>query len=289
MNLIVPVYLNQSYVFDLLAMLKGGLATVTSIKKMSEEGSSHNANLEGGFGLSGALGSLFKVNMSTKIEAGANAAEQKIESEDRVHTPASLLFQLLGELRERDFLKKANDKNLSEGDLVEFECTLSKNPMLESLNVLSKFLDLVEQLSAPAQNAKGRASQKSEITMLRKQLGGILEDLETGETFDLVGKNNSNDINSVITISKEFLSDQEMSNLVEGKFKVMGKIIRNVKNVDSPINLVRKSSLGKAPAVMAELLKAFDSLDSGHDFDLPKAVATIDGPALHILPVAIYV
>ena len=32
-KLIVPVYLNQRLVFDLLAMLQGGISTVTAINK----------------------------------------------------------------------------------------------------------------------------------------------------------------------------------------------------------------------------------------------------------------
>lgn len=50
-RLIVPVYLNQKFVFDLLAMLQGGISTVTTVTESSATTRSEDEKVSAGFGL----------------------------------------------------------------------------------------------------------------------------------------------------------------------------------------------------------------------------------------------
>ena len=63
-NLIVPVYLNQKLVFDLLAMLEGGIATVTGVTRTNEDVDTSESNGRAGFGLGEALSMLMRVDLS---------------------------------------------------------------------------------------------------------------------------------------------------------------------------------------------------------------------------------
>ena len=57
-TLLIPVYLNQRMVFDLVAMLQGGISTVTRVSETSQERSSTERNIGAAFGLSNAFASL---------------------------------------------------------------------------------------------------------------------------------------------------------------------------------------------------------------------------------------
>src|SRR5262245_41265086 len=104
-DLIVPVYLNQRLVFDLVAMLQGGIATVTRVSEAERESERSSSELRGGFGLSQALSSLLKVNLSGKVGAQGEAGTERTSSSDRVHTPASLLFILRNLLMEQGLIR----------------------------------------------------------------------------------------------------------------------------------------------------------------------------------------
>ena len=73
-KLLIPVYLNQRIVFDLLAMLQGGISTVTSVSKTEQSADEKSRKMGGSFGLSQALSSLLKIDLSadaTSTKAGA--------------------------------------------------------------------------------------------------------------------------------------------------------------------------------------------------------------------------
>ncbi len=103
-KLIVPVYLNQRLVFDLLAMMQGGISTVTSVSKTDSSGSSDTDKVKASFGLSQVLSSLLKIDLSGEKENKETTNKVDSISEQRVHTPASLFYQLRAMLLEKKLL-----------------------------------------------------------------------------------------------------------------------------------------------------------------------------------------
>lgn len=57
-DLVIPVYLNQRFVFDLVAMLRGGIATVTRVSESERDVDKVSGEVGGAFGLSQALASV---------------------------------------------------------------------------------------------------------------------------------------------------------------------------------------------------------------------------------------
>jgi hypothetical protein len=79
-----------------------------------------------------------------------------------------------------------------------------------------------------------------------------------------------------------------MANLVEGEFVVIGKVIRVVDQDDS-ISLLRKTAMNVLPdESLSEMFAHFDALSAVQGYQIPKAEWRVHGPAVHILPVAIY-
>ena len=79
-----------------------------------------------------------------------------------------------------------------------------------------------------------------------------------------------------------------MSDLVDGNFRVLGKVIKSV-GEDDKISLLRKTAMSKMPSTV--LMQAFEKMSGlGTDggFNIPEIKWDLKGPAFQIIPVAIY-
>ncbi len=93
-DLIIAVYLNQRIVFDLIAILQDGMSTVTRISSSEETKKSDTQRYGAAFGLSQALSSLLKIDVSGNREKSREGSTGLQKSEERVHTPSSLFQKL---------------------------------------------------------------------------------------------------------------------------------------------------------------------------------------------------
>ena len=282
-KLIVPVYLNQKIVFDLLAMLQDGISTVTAITENSGETSSHKEKLSVGFGLNEALSSLLKVDLSGKQDKNRSKRKGSQKSEERVHTPASLLFNLRNLLIQTKYVKELTENFIpSPGDIIEFEGDLRRNPVIETLDSLLEIMKTTIIFSKDS--PEKIETQKKE----RKKLKKLSDSLKVGNTIDLIAEELISEYKAVITVECDFLNDPLMSDLVDGRFKILGKVIRKV-GEDDAINLLRKSALSKMPPpVLSDLLSIFKQLSSTYQFNLSELQTEIQGPAFQVIPIAIY-
>src|SRR4051812_45831644 len=98
---IIPVYLNQRMVFDLLAMLQDGLSQVARVTTTETDKDALTRGVDATFGVSNAFASLLKIDLSARRSTARETGEERSRSEERVHTPASLLFKLRKMLSER--------------------------------------------------------------------------------------------------------------------------------------------------------------------------------------------
>jgi hypothetical protein len=67
-DLIFPVYINQRAVFDFVATMQDGIATVTRVTVTESEERNSKSELSGSFGLGAAMNNFFKID----AKAGKN-------------------------------------------------------------------------------------------------------------------------------------------------------------------------------------------------------------------------
>lgn len=289
-RLIVPVYLNQKFVFDLLAMLQGGISTVTSVTEASKISRTDGEKVSAGFGLSEALSTLLKIDLSGTRDKSSGNEEANTTSQERVHTPASLFFQLRNALIEKGYLIDGTDEELPKaGDFVEFEGFLKRNPIVETIDSLAEMMDMADVFEQKPQPKKGKPNQISENQKIKQQMVRFSDALKAGSTIDLSSKSLKGGYTAVVTVETSFLNDPLMSDLVDGQFKIIGKVIRSVSDSSDSINLLRKTALSKMPStLMLEALGHLSALGSEEGFSIPELKLEIEGPAIQILPIAIY-
>lgn len=290
-NLIVPVYLNQRIVFDMIAMLQGGIATVTNITMIDQSKDDINAKAGVSFGLSEALSSLLKIKLSGDVSGSSEESAEKKVDEERIHTPASLFFTLRNLLYEKEILKEDEEKfEPNPGDIVEFETTLKRNPIIETMDSFVELIDLATIFSEePQKSGKGKKSGTSENQKIKNQISSFSESLKSGNSIDLTTGELKCKYKTVVTIEIQYLNDPLMSDLVDGTFHVVGKIIRVVPEESDSINLIRKTAMSKMPtSALSKVFSGLSALTVEQGFDLPDLTWEIKGPVIQIIPIAIF-
>lgn len=283
-DLIVPVYLNQRVVFDLVAMLQGGIASVTQVSQSTAESSSVSKEASAEFGLSQALSSLVRVDLSARAGSSTSADSSSTLSEQRIHTPASLFMALRARLRERQYIvADSNDATYQPGDMVEFSAVLRRNPLIETIGSFVEIVDMMQAFSD--RPTKGKA-KPDELSQMKKQMQLFTQTLTNSDTVDLVTDPLESSYRAVVTVERQYLSDPTMSDLVDGTFRVVGKVIRVINAGDEAVSLNRKSAMGKLPPAVLEQFKT--ALADIEDFSLPELEWEVVGPAIHVLPIAVF-
>lgn len=293
-DLVVAVYLNQRLVFDLVAMLQNGIAAVTRLERSETGSETSTSSADAKFSLADAFSSLLKIQLSGAKGAASAATETRVSSEERTHTPASLFGVLRGELAARSLIVDATTKLPAPGDFVEFTSSLKRNPLVEGLDSLR---DLMVLVSAFFDEAKQKQGQKPKSTGREKafdaakislQIKQLSDSLKSGTTQDLVSGKALNSPRSVVTLESQFLIDPSMSDLIDGTFRVLGKVTRVVGSPDQSISLIRKASLNVAPDMLTKLKAMFSNLQVGSGFNVPEMEIDIPGPVFQVIPIAIY-
>lgn len=291
-NLIVPVYLNQRIVFDMIAMLQGGIATITNVTTSDQNKEEVKAMAGASFGLSDVLSSLLKIRLSGDISGTCEENAAKTVGEERVHTPASLFYTLRNLLHEKKHLKAdGGDFEPKPGDIVEFEVKLSRNPLIETMDSIVKLIDLTEVFSdEPPNSGKGRNKKESSSNIkIKNQVSSFSESLKAGNSVDLTSGKLKCGYKAIVTIEIQYLNDPLMSDLVDGTFHVLGKITNVVPDSSETISLIRKTAMSKMPTdLLKDAFGGFSATANDQGFGLPELEYEIQGPVLQIIPIAIF-
>ncbi|MDX6613657.1 MAG: hypothetical protein QOD75_2843 [Blastocatellia bacterium] len=288
-ELIIAVYLNQRIVFDLIAILQDGMSTVTRINSSEETKNADTQRYGAAFGLSQALSSLLKIDVSgdrAKLKEGSSGTQR---SEERVHTPSSLFQKLRSKLLEENKIQVVNAQYTPEpGDIVEFSTSLRRNPLIQVMDTFGQLFDMAMAFDPQPQKG-GHKNKPNEMAKLKSQIGLFSEMLKAGDTVDIVSDNLECGHRAVITLDEEYLNDPTMADLVDGQFQVVGKVIRVIDDSKGSVNLLRKGAVGSMNKQVLETAFAhFNSAAVTASVDVPSIEWEIHGPVIQIIPIAIF-
>jgi hypothetical protein len=290
-RLLIPVYLNQRIVFDLLAMLEGGISHVTRVASAVEETNADERRYGAEFGLSKALASLLSISVSGDRKQARSTGEEVKKEEERIHTPASLFYRLRNRLIDEGQLHRiGDDYSPRVHDLVEFRAAMIRNPIVQTLDSFLSLMTMAAALSAQGSHSRSKRRQpKHDHEPIVKQMEAFRQTLEGGATVDMVAKGIDGKLRAVVTLEIEYLNDPGMADLVDGQFIVVGMVTRTVAAGEGAISLVRRSALNIMPrSNLEDLTPGFGSLSAEQGFNLPEIRWELPGPAFQVIPVAVY-
>lgn len=294
-NLTIPIYLNQQIVFDLLAIIEDGFSQLREVKSTSSDSNTNTSAVGGKIGANSVL-SFLGISLTGSLSGNKKVDSQKATSEEKVHTPASLFSKMRSFLLEHDSLHIINSDSIKNGeirtgDFVEFEGILKKNPMVQTMEILVKVIETFFSFTGQPNTNKNNKHNRNEINenkIILDQMKSVLNDLTQSNAIDfIVDIKGEPNVQAVLSTQIESFKDQNAFELIDGQFKVLGKVIKIVDSKDN-INLLRKTSFGIFDTKMLnDLTVQFEGLKE-HGINIPRLITDVKGPAIQILPIAIF-
>lgn len=294
-QLMIPVYINEKIILDMLAIIEDGFSTVSQVSYTEHKESSSQKSLSGGASTEASLpfwSKLFKIDLQGDISHTGNKENDKNTTKEKVHTNVSLLSKFRGFLIEEDILNTEFDiSKMKIGDFIEIEGELQKNPLIECLDMFNNVFNIVNIFSEePKLGNKTKAKvQKTNEQKIVEQIKQFTDELKNSGTIDFVLSDKNGEV--VLSAQEQYLSNDNISEIIGGRFKVLGKVISVYKDSGKNISLLRKTPLSIfSEDMLNEMLSGFQNIDEEQQkqFILPKLKTKIDSPAIIVIPIAIY-
>ncbi len=202
------------------------------------------------------------------------------------------VYKVLQLLVQKSALEKDSEKYKPKpGDFVEFHSSLKRNPIIETMEGLSEMMGLASTFSQSTSKPSkgGKRTEPDQTQVVRKQIATFTDTLKAGGTLDLITPPLQSSHRCVVTLESQYLNDPSLSDLVEGTFRVIGKVIRVVGEGEGSVSLIRKTALAQMPrATLEEAFGRLAGLSETKGFRFPTLAWEIDGPVIQLLPVAIF-
>lgn len=292
-QLIIPVYLNEKTVLDMLAIIEDGFSMVSEVTSSNQDASSNTGKLSGGISTKAILDKLLKIQLEGSFQKDKSTTSEVDTKLEKVHTNVSLLSKFRSELIDGNLLTcKAGDNldisNIKAGDFIEIEGELQKNPMID---IMEKFIDVFRMADIftdkPQLGSKKVSSEKKNTDNITvRQMQSFLNELKHTGTVDFILESSAG--TAVLSAQEQYLANDNISELIGGTFKVLGKIIRVCKEDEDGINLLRKTTLNILDNTTREQFLSMFKAEELAKFNLPDVRFMITPPAVIIIPVAIY-
>lgn len=319
-DLIIPIYVDTNSLLDLLASIEDGFSIVEKVttQNTSNRGIEREVKADTGteFGIPNVL-SLLKLTIGYGAKWG-NSTEDRTENEaEKYHTYGSLFHRLREYLENQSLIKKIHDEedswdSIQPSDFIEIRGVFRPNPLTNSLGIVNRLLGISELLSGgqvthtqkpkgkltaeqrqkfeeQKQQAEKAKSQAAQIDQFRKFLTGIIDDIEEENVRSFViDSADTQKFTAVALLFLEYLRDKTMTELSNKEYHMLGKVVRKLEeDSEEPIDLLLGTALGGiGEDTVEQLVNVFADTPG---MNLPTIQTKITGPALEIVPIAIFV
>ena len=289
-GLIIPVYINEKIVLDMLAIMEDGFSTVSQVNYTEHIEKNSSKKLDASASTTvPILSKLLKIDVSGGISQTGNDGKDTNVVKEKVHTNVSLLSKFRDFLINEKILKAELDfSKIQVGDFVEVDGELQKNPLINYMDIFVDIFRLADIFTEEPQlgNKTQAKNQKQQDSKILKQIKSFSEELKHSGTIDFILSDERGTI--VLSAQEQYLANDNVSEILGGHFKVLGKVISICKDENENIDLLRKTTLSVlSEKMLEEMFSGLKNSDT-EQFNLPELVTKIKGPAAIVIPVAIY-
>lgn len=289
-QLMIPVYINEKIVLDMLAIIEDGFSTVSQVSYSDHKENSNAQKIEAEVSTSASiLSKLLKIDLKGELSHSGNCGETENTTKEKVHTNVSLLSKFRAFLTDANILKSGFDiSNMKIGDFIEVEGELQKNPLINCMDIFVDVLRMADIFAEkPQLNAKTQAkAQKQQQDETMKKIKSFASELKHSGTVDFILSDSAGTV--VLSAQEQYLSNDNISEILGGHFKVLGKVIAICADKTESIDLLRKTTLSILPHdLLADMFLCLQNEDM-KQYNFPELKTEISGPAVIVIPVAIY-
>lgn len=318
-SLVHSIYLDHEMLISFLAVYTDGVVLEQEVHTTAESGGEAKAKVTAG--IKAKLLGLFGAEVSASLEGTATGNQSTVLQARRQFTYAALVNDLRELLAADGRLKPVFSPKQIEpqliGQFVEVTGTLVGNPLEQLLRFYERVIPYVEEpkqrwqarLKAWWDRTRGRRARRQPIYITHRQvrryvrrrnpreissLSVIRSELDSAQVRDHVlipddaGRHPENPEHDgrftvVLTLSRDYLSQTSEDQLANGTFTVLGKVTSVVLDGEEPLNLARRATIG----LIGD--DAVDALLTAYPVPHRESLnPLVEGPAIQILPVAIF-
>jgi hypothetical protein len=305
-NLVVPIYIDTNALLDLLASIEDGFSIVEKVttRTITTAGSDKLISGEAGteFGIPNVL-NLLKIKLGGSLSSKKQRETGEEKEAERYHTYGSLLYRLRAFLNDEELIKRPYENSevwetIEPSDFVEVHGVFRPNPLADSLERIDRLIGLFEIMSdfsplpsgqSSGSQRKGSQGDKKQMRQFRQFLQGILTDIEKKNTRTFViDATGPNQFSTVVLLFTDYLRDQTMAEIGYKEYRLLGKVVRKIEqDSQETIDLLRGTGLGGVGReTLEQLWNAFNQIEQ---MNLPQVKSEISGPALEVVPIAIFI
>lgn len=283
----IPIYLNEKIVFDMMAIIEDGFSQFVTVQSSKEDSTENKDELKAGVGINKLA--FLNVNLKAGLSSLEGQQNKTHETMQKTHTPTSIFQKFYDYLYDNELVTNIEHvKNFNVGDFVEVEGMFRKNPIISVIESIKQLANLQIMMKS---SEKGKNKKKDDAQLL-SQFNALLNGLKNDGRIDLIcNVKGSNDIKHVvIPVDINNFISKDTNEVIEGEYKVLGKIIRYVDENNS-INLLRNTSFSKLNNRFLDMIfKSFNSVEMADaGFESEEIITDINGPSIMIIPIAIFI
>ena len=199
-----------------------------------------------------------------------------------------LLFQKLkATLDENNYIKR-NSGEIKEGDFIEIQGVLKTNPLIDFLSNLKELIKLANAFDDNKGNNKSKARKMMEDQKLNTQIEALIQGMQTNGKKDIICVTDEKEV--VINTDVNYFLNKSMSEITDGRYKVLGKVTKVCVDKDESISLLRNTAFSKLKLdKMKEFNELFNSQELSPFLGGEEIKSEIAAPTMMIIPVAIYI
>lgn len=119
----------------------------------------------------------------------------------------------------------------------------------------------------------------------------LVDALSSGATIDLIGKTVPlSDTTLVLSSQIRFFLNESYDEILDGEYRVLAKVVRTmIRDSSESINLLRKTTFSRIQdSLFHKMMSGLKDIEQ-NGLKPVELVTEITGPAIHLLPIAIYV
>ena len=286
-DFILPLYLNQRFVYDILAIKNDGFTEFFEIKDKIGNSNEQDANIKATLGTNNDF-ALIQANLDGEINTKTSNDNNNEKSYKKTHTPTSLFMQVYQYLNENKKITKL--ENLSDidtvdsGDFVEIKSNIELNTIVEFFETLDKVIDITEAFSSFSSIDSKKTIKRSPLSNMKKPIENTLKALVNENNNVKYGICKLEEKELVVKLNKDYFINSDYSEIKNGKFKIIGKVLEIIPEGES-ILLNRENAVGLYNTNTFKEVK--ESLNSIPNINFQEFKDTVQGKTIVIMPIAI--
>lgn len=286
-DFILPLYLNQRFVYDILAIKNDGFTEFFEIKDTRENSNGINANIRAGFGTNNEF-SLIQASTSGEISTSSLDDTNNEKTYKKTHTPTSLfmqVYQFLNDIKKIAKLEKIEDiDNVDSGDFVEIKSNIELNTIVEFFETFDKVIDITEAFSSFATIDSKKTVKRSPLSNMKKPVENTIKALIDENNNVKYGICKLEEKELVIKLNKDYFINSDYSEIKNGKFRIIGKVLEIIPEGET-ILLNRENAVGLYdPNTFTEVKEALNSIPN---INFQEFKDKVIGKTIVIMPIAI--